>query len=614
MKRRHYILTILILVGLSSCKKFLDQQPTDFLSPSNYYETKEQLNFAKTGVYHYIGTSALWKSQANYLNGFNADEAFMNRYTLTAGPWNFSYSVGEAYTTAYWNELYAGINRANVVLDNLDKNPSIPQDFRDLVRGEVLFLRGYFYFMLVQYYGELPLRIKSTASVNGNDLPRSSVKQVYDQILSDMTTAEALVPSITAVASTGVISKSAVRGLLARVCITMAGYPLNDASKFAEAKKWAQKIISNADAPHSLNPSFSDIFINYATDSYDPKESIWEAEFYGNATLANNNEGTNNAIINGPASGNANTGAATAYMYITSKYYNIFEAGDARKWWSIAHFTYNATGENGAKTLTDIRTTEASKWAAYPAKWRREYETFLPKVAGLSSQNIPLLRYADVLLMFAEADNEGTAVPSTEAIKAVNDVRWRGWTKGIKEIKLVTGGSGYTSAPTVVISNGNGTGALATATVAGGVVTGITLNRDPSGKLYFLTGNYTSAPTITITGGGGTGATATATVYTQSDSDLSATITGSKVNFKKMIQDERMRELGMEGQRKADLLRWNIYIPTMQATGVLAAQDAPTAIANIGPWYNLATDKHLLWPLPVNEVIYNKSVSQNPGW
>lgn len=614
MKRRYYILTVLILMSLGSCKKFLATVPTDFLSPANYYETTEQLNFAKAGVYHFVGTGALFKSQSLYLMGFNADEAYMNRYGLANGPWNFNYSAGEQYTGNYWNQLYAGINRANVVLENLDKNPSIPQDFRTQIKGEVLFLRGYFYFMLVQYFGDLPLRLKATASVSGNDLPRASVKEVYDQILSDMTTAEPLVPSITSVVSSGVVSKSAVRGLLTRVCLTMAGYPLNDVSKFADAKKWAQKIMSNADAPHALNPSYSDIFINYAADLYDTKESIWEAEFYGNSSVTDNAEGTLNGIRNGISCGNPLTGVADAYMSTTSKYYNIFEPGDARKFWSIPHFTYTATGPNGSKTLTPIPATEAAKWTGNPGKWRREFETFASKVSGTTSQNMPLVRFADILLMFAEADNEITSVPSADAITAVNQVRWRGWSKGIKAIAVTTGGSGYTSAPQVTITSANGTGATATATISGGVVTGITLDRDPSGKLFFLSGNYTAAPTIAITGGGGNGATATATIYTTNDSNLSSTITGSKENFRKMIRDERMRELGAEGQRKADLLRWNIYIPTMQAMGVLAGQDAPTAVANIGPWYSLATDKYLLWPLPVDEVTYNKNVVQNTGW
>jgi hypothetical protein len=614
MKIKYYILSLLVLMSLNSCKKFLTTGPTDYLSPTNYYDTKEQLLFAKAGVYNYLGTSSLWKSSANYLLGFNGDEAYMNRFSLASGPWNYNMPTDEQYTRNYWGELYSAINRANVVLENVDKNPSIPLEFRDQIRGEVLFLRGFFYFMLVQYFGGVPLRIQATASVNGNDLAKASVKEVYDQILTDMTAAEPLVPNITDVVSPGVVSKSAVRGLLARVCLTMGGYPLNDVSKFADAKKWAQKIISNADAPHALNPSFSDIFINYAADLYEKKESIWEVEFWGNNSVGGYTEGTNNGVINGVKCSNALTGACTNYMCITPKYYNIFEPGDARKWWSIGHYTNDNTGPSGSKTLTSVLTTEAEKWLVFPAKWRREYETYLPKAAGVTPQNVPLLRYSDVLLMFAEADNELTSVPSTDAVTYVNKVRLRGWTKGIKAIKIENGGAGYTTPPTVVISNGNGSGASATATISGGVVTGVTLNRDPSGKLFYLTGNYTSAPTITFTGGDGSGATATATVYSSNDSDLSSTITGSKDNFRKMIQDERMRELGMEGLRKADLTRWNIFLPVMQAMGITATQDSPTGVANISAWYSNAKEKNLVWPIPVIEITNNKKAVQNFGW
>jgi starch-binding outer membrane protein, SusD/RagB family len=98
------------------------------------------------------------------------------------------------------------------------------------------------------------------------------------------------------------------------------------------------------------------------------------------------------------------------------------------------------------------------------------------------------LRYADVLLMYAEALNELNG-PTAEAQNLVNLVRRRGWSAGVKAITVTYGGSGYTTAPTVTISAGNGSTATAKATVAGGVVTKIDLDRDPTGVECFVLEN-----------------------------------------------------------------------------------------------------------------------------
>src|SRR5690606_39189277 len=226
---------------------------------------------------------------------------------------------------------------------------------------------------------------------------------VYDRIVADMTAAEPLVPEITTVGFGGQISKSAVRGMLARVYLHMAGDPLYDPNAYAEASKWAKMVIDAG--VHELNPSYPQIFMNRAGDKYDIKESIWEAEFSGNRT-DQYIETTNHGWINGPPSNvNSATGRADSYMSITAKFYNSFEPGDIRKWFSIAHFAYTITNINGSKTLSNPPTTEIAKYALRPAKWRREYETLLPKAQTTTPQNVPILRYTDVVMMYAEAQN-----------------------------------------------------------------------------------------------------------------------------------------------------------------------------------------------------------------
>src|SRR5690606_31092929 len=119
-------------------------------------------------------------------------------------------------------------------------------------KGEALFLRGFFYFLLVQTWGDVPLITEPATSPFQILVARTPAKEVYQQILNDLEAAEALVPSITTLGFGGRASKSAVRGMLARVNLHMAGYPLNDKSRLEEVSKWAKMVIDDPDAQHAL--------------------------------------------------------------------------------------------------------------------------------------------------------------------------------------------------------------------------------------------------------------------------------------------------------------------------------------------------------------------------
>lgn len=605
-----------MILGLSSCNDFLETAPTDFLSPTNYYQTPQHLEFARAGVYDILGNGNIYGSSGLYLLAWEGDEGYMNRATLTTGPWNYFYSSADPYSSGFWQALWIGVNRANVVLANLDRNQDIDIKLRDKIRGEVLFLRGYYYFLLVQYFGGVPIKTEPTASVNEVSQARNSVKEVYDQIVADMVAAEPLVPNITDLGFGGAVSKSAVRGLLARINLTMAGHPLRDQSRYAEAKKWAKMVIDDPVANHAMNPDYPQIFMNLAGDIYDIKESIFEVEFYGNG-LNNHTEAANQGWINGPAiPTGAASGRADSYVSITAKFYNIFEPGDSRKFWNTSgHFAYTKTQVNGSKDMRALPATELAKYAIRPGKWRREYERFSPKMdTRTTPENVPILRFTDVLLMYAEAENAING-PTQEVIDILNNVRWRGWAKGVKSITITNGGSGYSSAtpPDVVISTGQGQNAEATATVDNtGKVTAITLKRDPTGVDFFLHGKYSTPPAITIQGGGGTGATAEATIYTAEDARLSAARTASKEAFQQAIVDERMRELNSECLRKADLLRWGTYVQTIRDLANTAQQDAPGTF--YASWFGNISEKDLLMPIPAAEMSTNLLMEQNPGW
>ena len=607
MKRFFTPIIILFILSTSGCSKFLDPQPTDFVTPNNYYQTKEELNSALAAVYDLLGHNNLYAYRVLGLNGLEGDDGYYARAN-GIGPKTHNFSTSDNEVTVFWGILYVAIGRANMLLQNVDKNPDIDQEFRNVVRGEALFLRAYYYFLLTQTYGDIPLLLSPIASANNVEMPVTPTVEVYNQVIKDMIEAEKLVLPIQQLGSGGRITKSAVRGILARVNLTMAGYPIRDATKYAEASKWAKMVMDDAGANHRLNPSFSKIFINYAQDLYDPGESIWEVEFWGNATSGINEAGYVGSV-NGPASTNTATGTAAGLLRVTSRLYNLYDDADQRKFWSIAHFRYAATGASGTKNFINV-TSQASRYTLDCGKFRREYELVSPKVNNVNPQNFPILRYSDVLLMYAEAENEINGL-STEAIEAIEELRMARWSRSIKSVTITSGGSGYTSAPTVTFTGGGGSGATATATISAGRVTGVTFANDA------LTGttrgnSYTSAPTITFSGGGGSGAAATVIINSPEEARVPAAAKTSPETLGQFIKDERSRELCFEGHRKHDLIRWGIFVESMQNVGDVIAIQYPTLYAL--EYFKNVEEKHLLWPIPAEEVTLNRALKQNPGW
>lgn len=619
MKRVYSLLSVLLLgVSMVSCKKFLNTTPEDFLSPKNYYETEAQLNYALNGVYATLKSSSMYGNYMLGRMGLEADEGFNFATNELATVGGYNVSANDIKIEAFWKELYTGISKANLLLANIQK-PEMDEAKRTVIAGETLFLRAYFYFMLVQHFGDVPLVLTPTesASASGTQLPRTPAKQVYEQILADMEQAAAAVGDIQQVGHGGKISKSAVWGILARVNLAMAGYPLNEKEHFADAKAWAQKVIETG--AHELNKSYEAVFINYASDVYDYKESIWEVEFWGNNSsgpyLSGGMVGRGNGIRY--SSGDPAIGYAVGYTHPSIFLYNLYEdpgklySYDLRRDWSIAPFRYSNTNP---ATKIPYAVTEISQRCV--GKFRREYETLLPKVDGYTSINFPLLRYADVLLMYAEADNEING-PTSQAIAYVNEVRKRGYGKllngrnvnaqSIKTVLLTEGGSNYTSAPVVTISGGEGRDATATATVSGGKVTAVTLT-NPGHQ-------FKTTPAISFAGGDGSGVVATAVLTTDSDALLPDEAVADLFAFRDVIQKERARELSFELLRKADLVRWGLFTERMDHCKQLtltapAFSDRNNALI----YFSNASDRDRLWPIPAHDMGVNPELVQNPGW
>lgn len=519
MKRLILILVIIAAQGMS-CKKLLDKEP-DFVSPKDYYNTAADVTKALNGVYNrLIDNNGRLYSRGLFSSLVVSDEAFFLGFSIN----NIRvmvFDAGDLDIGRMWEVIYEGINRANLLVENVDK-AQMDTVQRNAVKGEALFLRAYYYYLLVDMYGAVPLKLYSTQSPTDVNLPRSSVADVYAQIVKDMKTAETLVNDISYFSYNERVSKTAVQAVLARVFLTMAGQPLNDVSKYTDALDYTNRVI--ASGKHSLNPDFKQIFINHSQNINESKECIWEVGMSGNMV---SNIAGQVGIENGLLCPDLNIGYSAGAMHPTPKLFSVFGTADTlRRDWSIAPYKYVASGSTAIKsyyTATQIYDRTAGKW-------RREYETEA-KTRNYNSTNFPVIRYSDVLLMKAEAENEVNG-PTAAAYNAINMVRRRAFAKPINTPNAVC--------------------------------------------------------------------------------DIPAGL--SKLAFFTELQNERLRELCFEGNRKHDLIRWGIYVKTMNDLGADMSVTSPSGFKYSGNAGLNTTSRNVLFPIPITEVTINKLVPQNPGF
>ncbi|GIZ08781.1 RagB/SusD family nutrient uptake outer membrane protein [Flavobacterium sp. UMI-01] len=678
------------ILSISSCTDFLDTKPTTN-TLETYFNNEAELNTYLNSVYDAMNQANFYSSGYQMITAQSTDEAY-NRSGLNATTMGtYTGLPSDGANSSFWNSLYIGINRANTVLENIDKVPNLTPERKNIFLGETRFLRAYYLFLATQWYGDVPLRTKSVKTPQDTHFAFTPQKEVYDFVIAEMTAAEQLLskqtPATIVPYQSGRITNTTVQGILARACLYAAGNPLNDTKRYAEAKAWAQKVI--ASGFHKLNPNFEQIFINHSQDLYDVafKESMWEVEFKADPNNPDLREALNaNAMLCPQYNGQTpSMGKGLCQVLTTAVLYRSYESfynptrstdlsPDKRRDICVNPWSYSG----GNLTTDAVKNPVAWNvwWGRWPGKWKRENE-FVKENNG-SPQNWPILRYADVLLMYAEADNEING-PTPQSIELVNQIRARAYgsltsTNSIV-LTLTSGGSGYTIAPTEITTVGGSSSVKATigSTIAGGAVTSLTMSNPgayaslpttiylgtqweankaflvntnvvnpANGLLYRVTTAGTSTSVAPTHTSGASAAASTGAVFTYIGVAATATAvkmtgaltsaqTANKDEFRKVIQDERMRELCYEGFRKRDLIRWGMLVQKVKEMGDLAVNGSLERFPNGNQIIHIASnsgslrdiaansgknisDRWNLLPIPLDEISNNRLAKQNPGF
>ena len=412
MEKKIIVLIALSSMLISSCS--LNTEPEDFVAPEYYYKTKDECEMALTAIYDRMNYSFAAKISINF---DTADEMWAYG---TRGTWiNIIYS-NDSDVSSFWQLLYDGIERANMLLARID-DAQMDETERARIKGEAKFLRAFYYFHLVQNWGDVPFKIQPTSSSSDIYYPRTPASEIYDFIYNEMVEAEAMVRPITEYSYAERVTQSAVQGILARVCLYMAGFPNNKTDKYKDALEWSEKLIQSGF--HALNPDYSQVFINLIQDIYDTKESIWEIGFKTTGLTDPYSEYGEVGNLNGIAQSFLGYGMASGSYYAMVSLWRKYQPGDKRRDWAIAPFSYKYNSNPPEKVYFDTTKLNMSQNIG---KYRREYELTpsgsQQKRANCTNQ--PLLRYADVLLMAAEAENEVNG-PTGKALQYLNEVRSR---------------------------------------------------------------------------------------------------------------------------------------------------------------------------------------------
>ncbi|MGN0191177.1 MAG: RagB/SusD family nutrient uptake outer membrane protein [Candidatus Cryptobacteroides sp.] len=552
---------------LSSCS-FFDVTPQVICSET-FYKTETEVQYGLAGIYGAMSREAFYGNYYSLMYSNIDDLCYFNREISTNFLQYLRHDAGNQYVYDIWTAIYKGVDNANsfmeaVVQTEFDKDGKYYNEAR--------FLRAYYYFIIAQSFGDVPLRTTAVKVPEEVYCKATPQYEVLSWAESEMEACLELADDDIA-AQPSRVTKTTIQGILARVNLFLAGESVNGGDKvecLTKARDYANAVILSA--KHDLNPDYSQVFKNMFQNKYDTDyhESMWEVEFYGDQSSASYWSNGRIGDLLGLQSGNSEStefskfkcnfahGQYNGSLRLWDLYWQtdrietengLQTVTDKRQEWNLPPYNYagndkyppygtTGTGKSvagidmtpyvysGITTTTDPVTAQAIRNCG---KFRREveYEGQKTSKSLYNCINYPLLRYSDVLLMYAEASNELSG-PTQEAYDAVVKVRTR------------------------------------------------------------------------------------AGISTPAFSDY------DKESFRQFVRNERGRELCFEGIRRFDLIRWGIYVDEIHS---YIEQTADTRWSSSTTYASYAVNmassvqkRHELLPIPSIELGANTELVQNSLW
>lgn len=451
-KYKMIALSALIATGFTSCD--LDEKPTSYYEKDAYFQTYNHAKMAVVGVYDCLAIDKHYgqfemampaSDDTYYINGTGTDNT---RRDIA----HYTVKTTNTWVADLWAYKYMGIDRANYAIANIKNMAGYEEDtaLKELV-AEACFLRAFLAFDLVKYWGDVPFKTEYTFSYGDIANGRVSREEIYGYIIDDLNFAKNNLQQASADLSPEVPSQGAAHALLMRVYLQRAGYSLQQDGTLTrpaddKRKDYFDAVITEWTAFQNkgyhgfYDGGFKELFIGYSAGVLNSKESLWEIAFNPTGSGYKDNSGTwatyNGPLVEAPGAGASGEvmGRANAFFRVMPVWKDFFEATDVRR--DVMVCTYQFKWDAANKKHKKVQNAKVMDW--YPGKWRREWMPLGFTDPNNTGVNYCPLRYADVVLMAAEAYNETGNTP--KAWELLNDVRERAGatkTNSLQEYKNV---------------------------------------------------------------------------------------------------------------------------------------------------------------------------------
>lgn len=597
MNKFNILIAMLVCLNICGCSDFLEEDPKGKLTTDNFYNSESDARQAINGVYRRLSDS--------WVTGYNIKQIpndLLKRasWDEASGLSNFTYGSENTYIAGMWQNHYAVIKDCNSVIDNVTANKEKINNWERYV-GQAHGIRAFLYFDLVRWFGDVPLVLTDTKSLDGLEVTRTPQKEVFRQIIEDF---EYCISHTMDKGDTskgyqyGRLTKDACHGFLAKVYLWLGSVAQRDgkeilgnaADNFEKSLEHSSAVIQGG--RYKLVDYYPDVF-NAKTRDKAPDEVLWCVQ-----GLTGDDTGTWTGMMFG-IRGNQNLGGSWDNISSSDYHRMMYEPSDSiRRLWNCPRMTIQDDGTlwgwdykmywdtRGDQKLSEA--TENNNWLQWSIGKFRRYPLADPSSYNYTNFDMdePLLRYADVLLMYAEAYNEVNHAPGDYRPSSGMDMSGISIQSAYDAVNLVRKRSRIANE-----------GIMHQDVLPRKLITDYATEVDecvpdwkPGAYGYIYDG------------------VRTAWEYNRYGDDYTA--------FRTEILNERARELVAEStDRWCDLVRRGILVKQMQAWRQYNPfiSNTEREITTPGAPENIQS-RNMLLPVPLSEIDVNKNLTQNPGY
>ncbi|MEI6277292.1 MAG: RagB/SusD family nutrient uptake outer membrane protein [Prolixibacteraceae bacterium] len=442
MKQKYMKLMLLLLTiySFTSCADYLKTESNSTFTEDKVFSNLDFANKAVNGMYADLTSNTFYTY--NYLffkvdNDIEINLSANNASTTSVS--HYAADEGNGVTKSVWDLMYKSIERANTIIDNLPNSPIWTNEFSAKAQqlyGETVTLRANCYYELISMWGDVPFKVKSSQSGDNFFLPKTDRDTIYVKLIKELADVEKYVPWMTETRTSQRVNKAFVKGLRAKMALAYAGYSLrNKTFETRRGKNWLEYYkIANQECrevmlsgKHQLNPNFANIFKTLQSYSMDLNynEVLFEVAFGRLVT------GRIAELFGMYFDSSTKYGRGYTNFNVPISYFYSFDRSDLRRNVSTELYYYNSNG---------VQAISFNAARACPCKWRKSW--IIPSMggsfasSGYTGVNWPMMRYADIVLMYAETENEINGSPTAAAKDALSLIRNRAFAAAAQPSKV----------------------------------------------------------------------------------------------------------------------------------------------------------------------------------